>query len=554
MSSRLRWHVAALVLGLGALWPLLHLDGVFTTDEGAYAVQARAVADGGWDVGYAFSAEDPAGRFEPAHGAVVSERGTFWYVQHPLWPAVLAVGARALGEDVGLRVAGLASLVAVATVCWGLAGALGRPDASPWAFWIGASSPVLANAWILWAHAPSAAAAGLLLLAALRGRADLRWAPAAGLAAAVGVGLRAEGLLWAGAVAAGLVVCAAIERSRRSGLLAACVAAAAAGALLAERWWTQTIVGGASGTGASALEGRAGAVGTSARLTAARISLLDGAILDDVARLVSLLALVAIAAGVVVWRRRGDALPAQVAIALGAVLLLVRWVAAPADPSTGLLAAAPVLVLALAWSPVGRGATSVLVVAGATFVLAVVSTQYADGGSFQWGGRFLSPLVPLLAACAGCGVAALVQRPARGGGAWISRPAVATAAVVALLAAQAAVALGVTDRVRRDAELVVARVDALGAPVMLTASDQAARLDWRGWPERCWLAVREPASLADAVAVLQAAGVRQIGYAGIGADALVAAGLAVRPLPDARNIGRATVPAETSEHAFAGCR
>ena len=82
---------------------------------------------------------------------------------------------------------------------------LGGASAAPWAFWLAAASPALANAWILWAHTPSALAAGVLALAAVRGQRSTGWVAAGAIAAAAGVLLRSEGLLWAGAVALALI-------------------------------------------------------------------------------------------------------------------------------------------------------------------------------------------------------------------------------------------------------------------------------------------------------------------------------------------------------------
>ncbi|MGQ0832769.1 MAG: hypothetical protein ACT4OV_13940 [Microthrixaceae bacterium] len=551
--SRLRWHVAALVLGVVVTWPVLHLDDVFSTDEGAYAVQARALRSGGWDVGYAFAPQDPTGRFQPAHGAITSERGSFWYVQHPLWPTSLAAGGRAVGEQVGLRLAGVASLVALAVTCWALAREVGQPRASPWAFWIAASSPVLANAWILWAHAPSAAAAALLLLSVLKARHDRRWLLIATAAAALGVLLRSEGLLWAGAVLLGVVAVAWFERARAAWLAAAGVAVAATAALVAERSWTSSIVGNVPNGGASSLEGRAGGASLRDRLVAARIALVDGAILDDPARLMLLALVAGLGAAVILWRRHRDPRWAFLAVACAGPVLLLRWVAAPADPSTGLFAAAPILVLALAWSTSRGSWAAVLPIAGASFTAVVLGTQYADGGSFQWGGRFLSPLVPVLAVAAACVLVELLHRDWSSERGVTGRRLFATGAA-GLLAAQVLVGLGVTDRIRRDNGRVVERIDRLHEEVMISSSDQAARLDWRAWPDRCWVVVPEPDATKEVVAVLRRAGVERVGYAGIDPEELARAGLAVRAAPGGGRLGTARLPRTPTEHAFVGCR
>ena len=72
----------------------------------------------------------------------------------------------------------------------------------------------------------------------------------------------------------------------------------------------------------------------------------------------------------------------------------------------------PVLVLGVVLAFVegpARRAWLVLVTAG-LYTAALFATQYPDGGNFQWGGRFLTPLVVPLAAVAAMGLGALVER------------------------------------------------------------------------------------------------------------------------------------------------
>ena len=114
-------------------------------------------------MGYPFEKADPEGRFVPYHGAGLLDGEVVPYPKHPFAPAVMWASAEVFGEQVGYRLFGVGSVVGLAMVAWASRRA-GRSRAAPWAFWIAAASPVLANGWLLWAHAPSAFVGGLLVL------------------------------------------------------------------------------------------------------------------------------------------------------------------------------------------------------------------------------------------------------------------------------------------------------------------------------------------------------------------------------------------------------
>ena len=133
-------HIALLVILILAVWPLLDLDGPFISDEGSYGVQVRALEAGSWDMGYAFSGADPEGAFVPFFAAEHRAGEVFPYVSHPAWPAALHGAVQLAGEDVGLRLFGVLSLVGLAIVSWLLGDELGGASAAPWAFWLAAAS------------------------------------------------------------------------------------------------------------------------------------------------------------------------------------------------------------------------------------------------------------------------------------------------------------------------------------------------------------------------------------------------------------------------------
>ena len=72
-----------------------------------------------------------------------------------------------MGRTFGLHLLNLLGVVGAAVAAWLLAGELDPRLRRP-AFWLAAGGPVLVNGFLVWAHAPSAALAGLALVAAAR--------------------------------------------------------------------------------------------------------------------------------------------------------------------------------------------------------------------------------------------------------------------------------------------------------------------------------------------------------------------------------------------------
>src|SRR3546814_395002 len=181
--------------------------------------------------------------------------------------------------------------------------------------------------------------------------------------------------------------------------------------------------------------------------------------------------------------------------------------------------AAPGLVLVLGWRrrPASDHQTSerrFVVIGLALFGGSIVATQYGDGGSFQWGGRFFSPALPLLATVAA--LAAHSALEARGDEP--GRQRFVGGSLAALLTVQAAFALIVPDRIRRQNEAAIETVVSLDQPVVVTRGTQIARLDWRGWPHRCWISVGaspSAASIEHKLSILASSGVGPAACAGI---------------------------------------
>lgn len=527
---RLRWHVALLTAGLLALWPLLDLDGVFISDEGSYAVQERALSTGTWDMGYAFEGADPDARFQGFHGVTVSERGVFPYVQHPLWPAVLRASTSVFGLSVGLRAVGVGSVIVLAAAAWALASDLGGGRAGPWGFWLAAVSPALANAWILWAHAPSAAVGAVLVLAMLRSRQAGLWLAVAAIAAALGVLLRSEGLLWAGAVVAGPVLLFRDWRSIRTSVV---VGAAAVAAFVGQVAWRRSIIG----TGAAADDDlRSRAPGLTENMKGFQTALLDGGFLSSSARALGLVAVLLMAGAMVALWKRTEGSIVLVLLIASAVTLSIRLFIDLRDPAPGLLVAAPTLLLLAVWRARGRPGRWLPAAVG-LFLLAIAATIYPDGGSLQWGGRFLSPCIGTLAALAG---AAFADRLTDVTG---RTRAMLVGGILSVLAIQAVGAVVVPNELRQLSEAPIRTVAAQDATVVVTQGGQVARLDWRGWPQRCWIAAPEgygDSDLRTVLQVLEESGIEAATYAGIDPNDLRRAGAIVEPVEP--GIGRVRFP------------
>ena len=501
-------HAAVLSLLVLVLFPLMRPTSSFTSDEGAYALQVATLENGAWEYDYRAAPLDPEGRAFPIILSDSGPDGYYTYVKHPAYPLLLQASSRLVGRTLGLHLFGLLGVVGTAVAAWLLAGEL-DPRRRRAAFWLAAGGPVLVNGFLIWAHAPSAALAGLALAAAARiaRRGLTPWAAGAMTAAlAAGVLLRSEGLLLAGALAVSLAAVRFLQTRRLTTALT--VAGVTAGPALCvavvERWWVSSIVGGSY----AGVAGQ-GSASTSSfvadRLTGAWHVLFKGWFIDAGAGVAVLAALAVVAGGgFVALRRPGRGLPVVVAVAVA--LLAVRFAAHPHDPVTGLLSAWPLAVLGLLlfrW----RDAGPVAWLLGGTvaiFALATLATQYPGGGGLEWGGRYLSPALVPLAVLAAAGlaraVAGVADEAAR-------RRAVALLAALGVAFAVFSLATAGALRVREDR--IIAAVERHPSPVMVTTRPALPRLAWRAGDRLNWM-LTDDAGLPDLIASLRAQGVPEV--------------------------------------------
>lgn len=486
-------HVALLAVVLALLYPLMSPSSSYTSDEGAYALQERSLERGSWAYDYRAGPLDPDGRAFPIILSDRGESGFFTYVKHPAYALLLRGSTAVAGPVLGLHLPALLGVLGTAIAAWLLAGQLDPRLRRP-AFWLAASGPVLVNGFLLWAHAPSAALAGFALLGTahlVRGE-RVRRAMGGVVVAALtgGVLLRSEGLLFAGALAVALgVVVLRRDGARRAAALAALAGLPPLVAALLEREWVSSIMGASHET----LVTRSG--GGSSSFVAGRLSgawhvLMQAHFGDPAAGLPLLLALVMVAGlGFVALRRWVPSSLGKLAVAvvLSAGFVVLRFAGHPLDPVTGLLPAWPLAALGLLlfrW----RGAGPVAHALGATgllFALAVLATQYSEGGGVEWGGRFLSPLTVPIAVVAAAGLLrALDAVPGAD-----RRRATALLAALGLTTAVFAVASVGSLRDRQDD--MVAAIARHPATITVTTRSSLPRLAWRADREVTWMLTDE---------------------------------------------------------------
>ena len=505
-------HVAIYALILVGLAPFMRLDTPWSVDEGLYVYQVRALQEGGWELDYWAKDIDPAGRWFPLTNHTRAGDSYFPYVRSPMFPLALWIGTEILGDAAGLHALGILGASGAAAAAWLLASRI-NPRAAPAAFWITALGPVLLYGYAVWAHAPSSAAAGLAVYAAFvaldRGI-TARSAISLGVGVAAGVLLRTEGLLLGMALAASLGAVAGwrILRRMAGAALALGLGVAAGGTTvvvnaLESRWVTSIVPAGA---GNDYVRGDELAYWNS-KMQGAKHILLDGRYLtsSSIAVATALVVTVAVVTAGVAVRRRSlpDGLGAVGLIAAVAALV-IRFAAEPYDTIPGVFPAWPMAVFGLLLVSWRRGTLKERILVGiiALETLATLATQYTEGGGFEWGARYLSPLYPLAGALA---AAALVRT--------ISNfPSARRRQMIPLLVALALVpAIGgvrATTKLRARYDGAVRPVEA-GRGVVITNEDFLAQVAYRSYPEYRWLRVQSP-EIPIALERLAAAGYRDV--------------------------------------------
>lgn len=496
-------HLSVLVVAALLLWPAMLPRTAFQSDEGVYALQVRALERGSWTYPYWASPIDRNWRFDPLFSAPMGNRsGHAPYTKHPLYALALWAGVGLTGGSIfGFYLLSLAGLAAAAAAAWLLAGEI-DPRARRAAFWLVAASPVAVSGFVIWAHAPSVALSGFALVGAIRIWRDGPSARAVLLVAGslvLNVLLRTEAALFAAALVAVLGV-AGLRRwgAARAGLVGAACALPVAAAIAGERVWAAAITGGPINTtlpdstygAATYLGGRTQG--------AWRVLFTSGGLGRENALLTAALLVSVAVAALALRRNRRNVFVAAAASA--SMLYAIRFGLKPSIPIAGLVLAWPVAFVALALLR-RRDVTrthAFLLATVLLFALGVLATQYARGGSLEFGGRYLSPVIVPLAVVA---ATVLVRHPItslRGFARW---------PLVALVAVPVMVGIGSVPAMRLNFDRLGNAVLATGAPVAVTNVDELPYDLWRVDGRVRWLR----ASARDLPAALRA--LRSSGYA-----------------------------------------
>lgn len=516
--KRLSSRVAVALVASGAalvavLWLLvLPSDSSVTSDDGAYAIQARAAADGEWSVPHVLAPVDPAGRTYPFLNSPVGENGFFPGGAHVAWAWLDGIAFDVVGEA-GLRVLPIVGFAGAIGATALLAHRMRQRQVAVLAAAIVVCSPMLFNALQLWAHTSVSALVAFVMAVSLRARTDgSAGASTSAVAAAAAAGLlRADGAVFA--LATGVVLTAWCVRDRRIRGAATGIAVSA-GAVLgyvgSERLSADLIGDPISGRGPIPEGGAERVDSVSSAVRGVIHTFLSWP--DDPASFLVLAVAGSATVVAVLAARRGDRTATFVFLALAAACWVVRVVMWPDQLATGLLLAFPVALLSgvrglRALRSEERFVATALVLAGA----GIAATQYDVGGGTNWGGRFLAPALPAIAVFAAVGVRELVARPATGSDLRI--------VLAALVVIPAVGSLVVDARTRLRHDEIVERLDDVPRDLpVLTAHPAIPRLAWRTVDERNWLRLPDTVDGFDADLarrLLEEQGIRRVVLFGV---------------------------------------
>lgn len=509
--------VLAVVLIVGVL--IVGDQGVFSSDEGAGLAQARAVSEGSWGLEHPFGGIDPHGRWFPLEKAQALEEGGF--APLPKRPVYSWIAGQVWGVAGTLAVMTLSAVgtwvaaVAAALIARQLDASLDRP-----ALWItGLASPLLADGFLVIAHSLAAAAGGVAAYSVVRWANDAppRWLVGAGVAVAGGALLRQEVILLAAAMATCALVLGVAPSKRRWAVAGGVVAAALVAGMALDLLLSNQVFGSAgvaapsSGTAASSssyIADRLAAFVTT-WLRPGYGDLGGGQLLGLVMALVGVLAVVA------VRRREGRDVVITLWVGVGVLAILRLLLRAP-DPDVvpGLLAAFPILLWGLGSLRRASLPTFAWWLAGSAtlFALAVLATQYREGGAWEWGGRYFAVGLPL--------VVPLICQGGRDRLREVAGPTVrrviVTATVVVILCSAAMQLLAVRTSHVRSRDLVVGVLEVAGVtppgdgglPVIISVDPELPRTAWTELDAARWLYV-PPDDLSEVLERLSQVGVEQ---------------------------------------------
>ena len=514
-------HLAALGLVLLGLMAVVGTTASFSADEGAVIIQARSLAGGdGWIVPHPVPEADPDGAVYPLELSAEGPRGVAPFAKHPLY-AILLAGADRVGGINAMIALSLLGTVAAAAAAASLAVRMGGPGLARPALWgVGLGTPLLLDGYVLVAHTIGAALAAATVLVAARTieRRKPALAVAVGALAAVAVLFRAESLLLAAALALVAGVLALVGRGPERWTAALVGGAAVVGAGLAmvvEKLWSTAIVGGATLTVGSSPSSAGGTGFLPGRVRSFVLTWLRPSYDFGTGDVVLVVMAAAVALAVLAARRHpADGGPVAVLSVVAATASVLAVAIAPATVVPGLLIACPLVLaglVALRRAHLFASGTTATVALGtsAGFALAVLATQYASGGSFEWGGRYFALGLPVFVP-----VSLLALRQVGEALAPATRR-LAAAALLVCVASLSVMAVGAIRETRRLTGEMMVAIDRTARPiearpVILTTERAVPRMAWATFDRQRWLLDLSD-DLTPVVNRLRAAGIDRIG-------------------------------------------
>jgi len=497
--------VVALAIVLVALLPLIGTGSSFSGDEGAAIIEARHLARGeGWIVDHPLPGVGSSERTYPLVFSSRGANGSAPFAKHPLYALLLAAADRAGGTAAMVLLSMAGTLIAAALAAT-LAGHL-RPTLVVPSLWVtGLATPLFFDGYLVIAHTLGAACAPGALVLSLR-LLEKRGRPGVaivGVATCLVVGtlLRAETVFWG--IALGVIV-GAVAISRRSApvLLAAVTSVLSPViARVGERAWvTQIIghpiaaVGGGSKAGVGFVTGRLQALELTWLAPGDLSALAPGYWWSPRAGLALLVMVSAVIIGAVTVLRMPGHRPVIVMLSVTAAAAAVAaFMIAPVNVVPGLLVASPVVgagIFSLRRSGLVTLGSRLAIGTFTLFASAVVVTQYASGGSVEWGGRYFALGLPVL-------IPVLLLGLADAGGRLDGTTKHITFGALAICSLMTA-AMGLTTlramhrltgRLTTSADSVGRAITPVGKPVMLATEASAPRLAWVSFERQRWLLV-----------------------------------------------------------------
>ena len=390
--------MVALALILTVVLLVVRNGQVMNADEGAVLIQAQVHhTTGGW-VMHPDPHLDPTGKFFGVHLGDGSGTDRYPFVRPPIYP--LAVGLLLPHGGLDLVMAAHLAALLVAALGVGMLTEHLRQGRGVQAFWLaGLLSPLFFDGYWVIAHVISAAAAVWATYAVLRLLEEdtpIRWVAVwlGGLLTAVV--FRNEAALFGAALAFGTLVMIRRDAWRRPvGLSAVSLMTTAFGYEVMKVWqsavkgWAPTRLYSPTYAGGW-LDGRVRSI---------QQTILSPSQSGGSAGAVSLLAALLVIAAVVALRSGKVSPSLTVGLAAGGVALSIVRLFMPADLVSGLLMAAPLIVVAAVTIPIAdlrRPGVRLIAAVAATSAVLVAATQSGDGGGSEWGGRYFHVALPLV--------------------------------------------------------------------------------------------------------------------------------------------------------------